>query len=162
MSAAIDETGQERCNALCAIGEKLGKAANLLQAAAITLHSDKSSEDVKLRRIAGALTNEARALLRDAAPDGIDGGGLANAIEIESDIFRLYSQVLILASTLASEKAVSGDEVCDYPEADALELAGEFAGADCGEGLYGRINKLAGDVLVAGTPSSKCGTEARP
>jgi len=69
--------------------------------------------------------------------------------EIDSDLFRLYSQVLVIASTL-SRAAVHGDDMCTYPEADALELAAEFVGTATDEGLYGRLEQMARDVYMSG------------
>jgi hypothetical protein len=162
MSAAIDATSQKRCEELCDVSRSIGKAAALLRAAATTLRADgdRGGKDIKLRKIAASLVDEARLILRDPIPDGLESEH-PDASEIENDLYRLYSQVLMLASALGSERAIDGDGVCICPEADALELASEFAGIDNGEGLYARIEQIARDVLVAGSRSSKRGTEAR-
>ena len=122
------------------MAEDVAKAGTLLKAAATTLSLDEKS-DTNLRRIAASLIREAKTKLRSV----LDGIGIENCVDadVSSDVYRLYSQVLVLASVLSRDEAVDGEDICDFPEVDALELASEFAGTDAQEGLSFRFQEMA-------------------
>jgi len=142
LPALITDAAQRRCEELGTVGERVGDVGKLLCAAATALRAEQSANSATLRKVVLDLTREAKQLLRGTiALENQDTMG-----ETDCELYRLYSHILVIEATLTGN-AVDGDRMCTCPEADALELASEFAGVDNSGGLSGQIDRLSGDVL---------------